>query len=106
MKILVTGGAGYIGSHTIVELLNNNHEVVIVDNYSNSKPEVLKRIKKITNKDFKFYEMDVCDEEKLAEVFTNEKIDAVMYSAGLKKVGQSVAKPLKYYYNNILSTLD
>ena len=105
MKILVTGGAGYIGSHTVVELLNRSYDVVIVDNFSNSKPEVLDKIKEITNKNFEFYEGDVCDKEFLDSVFSKEKIDAVIHFAGFKAVGESVAKPLKYYRNNIDSTL-
>jgi len=105
MKILVTGGAGYIGSHTVVELLNNNYEVVIVDNFSNSKPDVLDKIKLITGKDFKFYELDLCDKEKLEEVFKENDIDAVIHFAGYKAVGESVANPLMYYRNNIDSTL-
>ena len=105
MKILVTGGAGYIGSHTVVELLNRSYDVVIVDNFSNSKPEVIDKIKEITNKNFEFYEGDVCDKEFLDSVFSKEKIDAVIHFAGFKAVGESVAKPLKYYRNNIDSTL-
>lgn len=105
MKILVTGGCGYIGSHTCVELLNNGYEVVIVDNLSNSKIDVIDKIKTITNKDVKFYEVDVCDKEKLVEVFQNEKIDAVIHFAGFKAVGESVLNPLLYYRNNLDSTL-
>ena len=105
MKILVTGGAGYIGSHTVVELLEANYEVVIVDDFSNSKHEVLENIKKITNKDFKFYEGDVKDKTFLEKVFKENKIDAVIHFAGYKAVGESVAKPLMYYRNNIDSTL-
>ena len=105
MKILVTGGAGFIGSHTVVELLNNNYEVVIIDNFSNSKPKALKSITKITNKNYAFYEGDVCDYEFLNSVFEKEKIDAVIHFAGYKAVGESVAEPLKYYCNNIDSTL-
>jgi len=105
MSILVTGGAGYIGSHTSVELLNAGHDIVIVDNYSNSKPESLKRIKEITNKDFKFYEVDILDREGLEKVFHENHIEAVIHFAGLKAVGESVAIPLRYYHNNITSTL-
>ena len=105
MNILVTGGTGYIGSHTVVELLNRNHNVIIVDNLSNSKYEVLNRIKKITNKDVTFYQIDVCNKEDLKEVFNNHKIDSVIHFAGLKAVGESTEIPLKYYENNILSTL-
>jgi len=104
-RILVTGGTGYIGSHTIVELINNGYDVVAVDNFSNSKPIVLERIKEITGKEIKFYELDVCDKEKLSEVFKNENIDAVIHFAGYKAVGESVAKPLMYYRNNLDSTL-
>lgn len=104
-SILVTGGAGYIGSHTVVELLNSNHEVVIVDNFVNSNPEALNRIKKISNKDFKFYELDVCDKQALSEIFSQNKIDAVIHFAGLKAVGESVETPIRYYQNNLISTL-
>lgn len=105
MKVLVTGGAGYIGSHTVVELLDNNYDVIVVDNFSNSKPIVIDRIKEITGKNFKFYEVDVCDKEKLEVVFKENKIDAVIHFAGFKAVGESVSVPLKYYRNNIDSTL-
>ncbi|NLP46640.1 MAG: UDP-glucose 4-epimerase GalE [Epulopiscium sp.] len=105
MAILVTGGAGYIGSHTCVELLNEGNEVIIVDNFCNSKPESLKRIKEITNKEFKFYEVDLLDEEALDQVFCENQIDAVIHFAGLKAVGESVEIPLRYYHNNITSTL-
>ena len=100
MAILVTGGAGFIGSHTSVELLNKGKEIVIIDNFSNSKPEVLDKIKKITGKDFKFYEIDYLDKEKLERVFEENKIEAVMNFAGYKSVGESVKKPLEYYENN------
>ena len=106
MSVLVTGGAGYIGSHTVVELLNKGEEIVIVDNYSNSKPEMLDKIKEITKKDFKFYEVDLLDREKLDKVFAeNPDIDSVIHFAGLKAVGESVAKPVMYYHNNITGTL-
>ena len=105
MKILVTGGTGYIGSHTCVELLNAGYEIVVLDNLSNSKVEVVDKIKKITGKDFKFYEQDLCDEEKLDTLFKNENIDAVIHFAGLKAVGESVEKPILYYQNNLDSTL-
>ncbi|MGO1368984.1 MAG: UDP-glucose 4-epimerase GalE [Senegalia sp. (in: firmicutes)] len=105
MKVLVTGGAGYIGSHTVVELLNDGYEVIIVDNYSNSKPEVLKRIKELTNKDFDFYEVDLLDKENLEKVFKENEISSVIHFAGLKAVGESVEIPLKYYHNNITGTL-
>ena len=106
MSVLVTGGAGYIGSHTVVELLNRGEEIIIVDNFSNSKPETLDKIKKITGKDFKFYEVDLLDKEKLEKVFEeNQNIDSVIHFAGLKAVGESVAKPIEYYHNNITGTL-
>ena len=105
MKVLVTGGLGYIGSHTSVELLNNNYDVVIVDNLYNSQIDVVDKIKQITNKDFKFYQIDLCDKEKLREVFEKESIDAVIHFAGYKAAGESVEKPLMYYRNNLDSTL-
>jgi len=105
MKILITGGAGYIGSHTAVELLNSGYEIAVIDNFSNSKPEVIEKIKKITNKDFSFYEGDVCDKEILTTIFEKENINGVIHFAGFKAVGESVAEPLKYYNNNINSTL-
>lgn len=105
MAILVTGGAGYIGSHTVIELLNNNKEVVIVDNYYNAKPAVLNRIKEIASKDFKFYECDVLDEEALQKVFDENEIEAVIHFAAYKAVGESVMEPLKYYHNNIEGTV-
>ena len=104
-KILVTGGAGYIGSHTAVELLEAGYEVVIVDNFYNSKPEAIANIKKITNKDFDFYEGDVRDKDILRVIFNEHKIDAVIHFAGYKAVGESVEKPLMYYRNNIGCTL-
>lgn len=105
MSILVPGGAGYIGSHTVVELLNKGKDVVIIDNFSNSKPEVLDKVKKITGKDFKFYEMDYNDREKLEKVFEENDIEAVMNFAGYKAVGESVQKPIEYYMNNISGCL-
>ena len=104
-RILVTGGAGYIGSHTVVELLNRGEEIVIVDNFSNSSPEVLDKIKQITNKDFKFYEVDIVDEENLRKIFEENEIESVIHFAGLKAVGESVSKPIEYYHNNITGTL-
>ncbi len=101
MAILVTGGTGYIGSHTVVELLNEGKEVVIIDNFSNSKPEVLDRIKQITNRDVKFYELNYLDREALEKVFEENNIEAVINFAGFKAVGESVKEPLKYYYNNV-----
>ncbi len=106
MRILVTGGTGYIGSHTCVELLNEGHEVVIIDNLSNSKVEVVSYIEKITDKKVVFYENDVCDKSALKEIFKNNKIDAIIHFAGFKAVGESVANPLMYYKNNIISTLN
>ena len=105
MAILVTGGAGYIGSHTVVELLEAGEDIVIVDNFVNSKPEALDKIKKITGKDFKFYEMDYSNKEELNKVFTENKIDAVLNFAGYKAVGESVKKPIEYYMNNISGAL-
>ena len=105
MSILVTGGAGFIGSHTVVELLEKGEDIVIVDNFVNSKPEVLEKIKKITEKDFKFYEVDLLDKENLEKVFIENKIEAVIHFAGLKAVGESVEKPIEYYHNNITGTL-
>lgn len=105
MAILLPGGAGYIGSHTAVELLNSGKEIVIIDNFSNSKAEVLEKIKKITGKDFKFYEMDYRDKEKLEKVFTENDIEAVLNFAGYKAVGESVQKPIEYYDNNINGAL-
>ncbi len=105
MKILVTGGIGYIGSHTVVELLNNGHEVVVIDNLCNSKIEVVDKIKEITRKHFDFYCGDVCDKKLLEQIFENHDIDAVIHFAGYKAVGESVEKPLMYYQNNIISTL-
>lgn len=105
MKILVTGGAGFIGSHTSVELLNAGYDIIIVDNYSNSKPEVIDNIKKITGKDFKNYNIDLTNKEELEKVFKENQIDIVIHFAGYKAVGESVAKPIMYYRNNIDSTL-
>ncbi len=105
MNILVTGGAGYIGSHTCVELLKNNHTVIIADNLCNSKAETIDKIKKITNKEVTFYKIDVTDEVALETIFSNHEIDGVIHFAGLKAVGESVEKPLAYYYNNLVSTM-
>ncbi len=105
MTILVTGGAGYIGSHTCVELLNEGYEVVVVDNLCNSSEESLKRVEQITGKKVKFYQVDLLDKEALTEVFEKEKVDSVIHFAGLKAVGESVSKPLEYYHNNITGTL-
>ena len=105
MAILVTGGAGYIGSHTCVELLNAGYDVVVVDNLCNSCKEALDRVQEITGKSLKFYEVDILDKEGLTKVFDEEQIDSVIHFAGLKAVGESVAKPLEYYHNNITGTL-
>ena len=105
MAILVAGGAGYIGSHTCVELLNAGYEVVVVDNLYNSSAEALKRVEQITGKAVKFYEADILDKNALEEVFDNENIESVINFAGLKAVGESVQKPLEYYHNNITGTL-
>ena len=105
MAVLVTGGAGYIGSHTVVELLNSGKDVIIIDDFSNSKPEALDAIRKITGKDFKFYEMNYLDREKLEKVFEENKIDAVLNFAGFKSVGESVQKPIMYYSNNVSGAL-
>ena len=105
MAILLPGGAGFIGSHTAVELLNKGREIVIIDNFSNSTPKALEAIKKITGKDFKFYEIDYMDREKLEKVFEENNIEAVMNFAGYKAVGESVQKPIEYYTNNISGAL-
>ncbi len=105
MSILVTGGAGYIGSHTVLELLNAGYEVVVADNLENSKEESLKRVREITGRELKFYKIDILDREALDEVFEKEKIDAVIHFAGLKAVGESCEIPLRYYMNNITGTL-
>ncbi|SHH23226.1 UDP-glucose 4-epimerase GalE [Tepidibacter thalassicus] len=105
MSILVTGGAGYIGSHTCVELLNKGYDIVVIDNFLNSKCEVLKRIEDITGKKFKFCKIDILDKEGLEKVFLENYIEAVIHFAGFKAVGESVKIPLKYYYNNITGTI-
>ena len=105
MTILVTGGTGYIGSHTCVELINSGYEVVVIDNFSNSKPDVIDKIEKITGVRPSFYEGDVCDKGILKKIFSDNKIDAVIHFAGYKAVGESVEKPVMYYRNNIDSTL-
>lgn len=104
MNILLTGGAGYIGSHTIIELDKAGHSVVVVDNLVNSNPESLRRVGKIIGKDIPFYEVDVRDRDALSMVFDDNKFDAVIHFAGLKAVGESVAKPLEYYHNNMTGT--
>ncbi len=105
MAILVTGGAGFIGSHTVVELLLSGREVVVFDNFSNSKPCVLERIKEITGREFKFYKADMLDRAAVKKIFDENTIDSVIHFAGLKAVGESVSLPLKYYHNNITGTL-
>ena len=105
MAILVTGGAGYIGSHTCVEMLTAGFDVVVIDNLDNSSEESLKRVEKITGKAVKFYKEDVRDKSALRKIFTENKIDAVIHFAGLKAVGESVAKPVMYYDNNLISTI-
>ena len=106
MAILITGGAGYIGSHTMVELLAAGRELVVVDNFVNSKPCALERVKKITGKDFKFFEVDLLDKDSLDKVVRENNIDSCIHFAGLKAVGESCAKPLLYYHNNITGTLN
>ena len=105
MAILVTGGAGYIGSHTCVELLNAGYDVVVVDNLYNSSEKALQRVEQITGKKVKFYEVDLLDQPALKDVFDKETIESVIHFAGLKAVGESVHKPLEYYHNNITGTL-
>ena len=105
MAILLPGGAGFIGSHTAVELLNAGKEIIIIDDFSNSKPSVLEAIKQITGKEFKFYEMNYMDREKLEKVFEENEIEAVINFAGFKAVGESVKKPIEYYMNNVSGAL-
>lgn len=105
MSILVTGGTGYIGSHTVIELLNRNENVIVVDNLCNSKIEMCDKIKEISGKDFKFYKVDLLDKEKLEKVFQENEITEVIHFAGLKAVGESCVKPIEYYHNNITGTL-
>mgnify|MGYP003973899715 CR=1 FL=1 len=106
MKILVAGGAGYIGSHTCVELLNENYDIVVLDNLSNSSKESLNRVKNITGKSLDFYKADLLDKKQIIAVFSEHKIDAVIHFAGLKAVGESVSIPLRYFHNNITGTLN
>ncbi|HDR6310379.1 TPA: UDP-glucose 4-epimerase GalE [Bacillus cereus] len=105
MAILITGGAGYIGSHTCIELLNNNYKIIVVDNLSNSSIESLNRVKEITGKQFEFYKESTLNREKMNEIFLRNNIEAVIHFAGFKAVGESTAIPLTYYYNNIISTI-
>ena len=106
MKVLITGGAGFIGSHTCVELLENNVEIVVMDNFCNPTPEAVEAIKSITGKDFPFYECDMLDYDGFKKIFEENKLDAVIHFAGLKAVGESVEKPLEYYHNNLSGTLN
>jgi UDP-glucose 4-epimerase len=106
MKVLVTGGAGYIGSHTCIELLNNGYEVIVMDNYCNSSPDVLRMVEKLTNRTFPIYECDMLDCDSFEKIFAENKIDAVIHFAGLKAVGESVGKPLEYYHNNLTGTIN
>ena len=104
-QILVTGGAGFIGSHTVVELLEAGYAPIVMDNFSNSRPDAIEKIKKITGKDFKFYEADMLIDSDLDKIFKENKIEAVIHFAGLKAVGESVQKPVMYYDNNIIGTI-
>ena len=106
MNVLVTGGAGFIGSHTCIELLENNIDIVVMDNYCNSSPDALRAVEQITGKTFPVYECDMLDYDKFEKIFEENKIDAVIHFAGLKAVGESVSKPLEYYHNNITGTLN
>ena len=105
MAILITGGCGYIGSHTCVELLDRNYDIVVLDNFYNSNPEALSRVKELTGKDFPFYECDIRDAAGLSAIFEKHDIDVVIHFAGLKAVGESVQKPLEYFDNNVNGTL-
>ncbi|MFT5578332.1 MAG: UDP-glucose 4-epimerase [Paraglaciecola psychrophila] len=105
MKVLVTGGAGYIGSHTCIELLNADHEVVVVDDLSNSHLESIRRVQQLANKTLAFYQADICDSSALEKIFDQHSIDAVIHFAGLKSVGESVSQPGRYYHNNVQGTL-
>ena len=106
MRILVTGGAGYIGSHTCVELINNSHEVIVVDNLANSSAKAIERVEHITNAKIPFYQDDLLDADEINKIFDEHQIDCVIHFAGLKAVGESVKKPLQYYTNNIQGTLN
>ena len=101
MAVLLTGGAGYIGSHTAVEFLENGIDVAVVDNFSNSSPKAIERVEKLTGKKVALYEADVCDKEKMREIFKEREFDAIIHFAGYKAVGESVSIPLRYYHNNI-----
>lgn len=106
MSVLVTGGAGYIGSHTVIDLVENGYDPVIVDNLCNSKPEAVKRVRELCGKDVAFYDYDICEIDKVREIFRKEKITAVIHFAGLKAVGESCRKPLEYFRNNLINTLN
>lgn len=106
MSVLITGGAGYIGSHTCIELLEEGYEIIVVDNLCNSSETALERVKKITGEEIKFFKIDLLDKDALEQVFRNEKIDSVIHFAGLKAVGESVSIPLKYYHNNLTGTFN
>ncbi len=106
MKVLVTGGAGYIGSHTCIALLNSGYDIIVMDNYCNSSPEVLNIVEKLTGKTFPVYECDMLDYEGFGKILEENKIDAVIHFAGLKAVGESVGKPLEYYHNNLVGTIN
>ena len=106
MKLLITGGAGYIGSHTVLELLEQDHDIVVMDNLSNASLEALKRVEKITGKSVTFYEVDLRDKDGMDQIFSKEKIEGVIHFAGLKAVGESVEKPLMYYENNVSGTVN
>lgn len=106
MNVLVTGGAGYIGSHTCVELSAAGHKAIVVDNLCNSNRQALQRVEKISNQSLSFYQLDICDAQALRQVFSEHSIDAVIHFAGLKAVGESVAQPLRYYHNNVYGTVN
>ncbi|WP_423799422.1 UDP-glucose 4-epimerase GalE [Neobacillus sp. SAB-20_R2A] len=106
MSILITGGAGYIGSHTCVELLNAGYEIIVIDDFSNSKPDSINRVKEITGKEYKFYEINILNRNALEDVFSSNHIEGVIHFAGLKAVGESISTPLRYYHNNISGTLN
>ena len=105
MKVLVTGGAGYIGSHTCIKLVDAGYDVIVVDNFSNSHPKSLKRVEELSGQSLEFHELDICDAQALSSVFAEHDIDAVVHFAGLKAVGESVAQPGRYYHNNGNGTL-
>ncbi len=105
MNILVTGGAGYIGSHTCIALLEASHEIIVADNLCNSKAKTIEKAKQLTGKEITFYKTDVTDEIAVDTIFMNHQIDGVIHFAGLKAVGESVERPLDYYYNNIVATM-